>query len=182
MRAETETRKPTATSNGKTAGKTAKKSSTRTETRTERWHRLAEERIARLDEKSLPGLIMLRTCAAVEGMPPADLIVERLKRTRLGGAAVERKPAAPFGEEYNAWIDTDHERNMSTRARDNHEREIVLHMVWNFMDCAGLTHDLVRWYGMRLVLNFYRRGDTGIYPAFHRMVSAALSGLESAVD
>ncbi len=178
MRQTNETRKPTATPNGKTAGKTAKKSITRTE----RWHRLAEESIARLDEKSLPGLIMLRTCAEVEGMHPADLIVDRLKRARFGGKIVEERPADFCGEEYNAWIDTDHERNMSTRARNSHEYEVVSSMLWMFIDCAGLTHDLVRRYGRRFVLNLYRRGDMGIGPAFHRMVSAALAGLKSAAN
>lgn len=173
MRQTNETRKPTATPNGKTAGKTAKKSITRTE----RWHRLAEERIAQLDEKSLPGLILLRTCAEVEGMPPADLIVDRLKRARFGGREVDQRPSDCCGAEYNAWIDTDCERNR--RARDGHEREVVMFMVLDFMHCTCIPDYLLERYGRRFVLNYYRKGDAGIFPAIQRMVSAALAGLET---
>ena len=124
----------TARKDARTAGKTATKN-TNTATRIDRWRRLAEERIARLAESpELPGLAMLRTCAEIEGMTPADLIVDRLTRARAGGKIVERRPKDCCGAEFNAFIDTDYERNMSTRARNNHEREVVTFMIWDFAE------------------------------------------------
>ena len=158
----------------RTAEKTARKDGTRVE----RWHRLAAERIARMDAKTLPGLCLLRACAEVEGMSPAALIVDRLKWTRGGGREVERRPADLLGGEYNAWVDTDNER-AAARVRNHHEYKVVSSMLWNFTGCAGLTDDLAGRYGGRLVRNFYHRGDVGILPAFRRMVSAALAGLEA---
>lgn len=179
MRAKNETRKPTAIPNGKTAGKTAKNNNTRID----RWRGLAEERIARLAESpELPGLAMLRTCAEIEGMTPADLIVDRLTRVRAGGKIVERRPKDCCSAEFNAFIDTDYERNMSTRARNNHEREVVTFMIWDFAEGTWIPRDLVKRYGVQFVRNYYHKGDTGLFAAFHRMATAALSGLKSAVD
>ena len=172
MRATNETRKPTATPNGTTAGKTATKN---TATRTGRWKKLAEERIARLAElPKLPGLAMLQTCAEIEGMTPADLIVDRLTRARAGGKIIEERPEDCCSAEFNAFIDTDYERNMSTRARNNHEREVVTSMIWDFSDCTWIPQDLVERYGVRFVRNYYHKGDTGLFAAFHRMTADAL--------
>lgn len=176
MRATNETRKPTATPNGTTAGKTATKN---TATRTGRWKKLAEERIARLAEsQKLPGLSMLQTCAEIEGMTPADLIVDRLKACRYGGKAVENRPEDYSDQDYaaklDAYIDTDYERNMPTRARNNHEREVVTSMIWDFSDCICIPQDLVERYGARFVRNYYHKGDTGLFAAFHRMTEDAL--------
>lgn len=176
MRATNETRKPTATPNGKTAGETATKN---TATRIDRWNKLAEERIARLAESpKLPGLAMLQTCAEIEGMTPVDLIVERLKACRYGGKTVENNPADYSDPDYtakrNAYIDTDYERNMSTRARNNHEREVVTFMIWDFAQGTWIPQDLVERYGVCFVRNYYHKGDTGLFAAFHRMTADAL--------
>jgi len=182
MRATNETRTPTATPNGKTAGKTATKN-TNTATRIDRWRRLAEERIARLAESpELPGLAMLRACAEIEGMTPADLIVDRLTRARAGGKIIEERPEDCCSAEFNAFIDTNYERNMSTRARNNHEREVVRFMVWDFAQASWIPRDLVKRYGVRFVRNYYHKGDAGLFAAFHRMATAALSGLKSAAN
>ena len=172
MRATNETRKPTATPNGKTAGKPATKN---TATRIDRWKKLAEERIARLAElPKLPGLAMLQTCAEIEGMTPADLIVDRLTRARAGGKIIEERPEDCCSAEFNAFIDTDYERNMSTRARNNHEREVVTFMIWDFSQGTWIPQDLVERYGVRFVRNYYHKGDTGLFAAFHRMTADAL--------
>ena len=144
MRATNETRKPTATPNGKTAGKTATKN-TNTATggispRIDRWRRLAEERIARLEALQYPGLALLRTCAEIEGTTPASLLVDRLTAQRGGGKIVTEKPAGYSGPEWEAFIDTDYERNAPTRTRNNHEREIVNHMEFNFT-FSGIPND-----------------------------------------
>lgn len=186
MRATNETRKPTATPNGKTAGKTATKN-TNTATggispRIDRWRGLAEERVARLDELRYPGLALLRTCAEIEGMTTADLIVDRLTRARAGGKIIEERPKDCCSAEFNAFIDTDYERNMSTRARNNHEREVVTFMVWDFTEGTWIPQDLVKRYGVQFVRKYYHKGDAGLFAAFHRMATAALSGLKSATD
>ena len=144
--------------------------------RVERWHKFAEERIARLAESpELPGLAMLRTCAEIEGMTPADLIVDRLTRARAGGKIVERRPKDCCSAEFNAFIDTDYERNMSTRARNNHEREVVTFMIWNFAEGTWIPQDLVKRYGVQFVRKYYHKGDAGLFAAFHRMATAALA-------
>ena len=179
MSKQTETRKPTATPNGKTAGKTA----TKNNTRIDRWRKLAEERIAWLAKSpELPGLAMLRACAEIEGKTPADLIVDSLIRARAGGKIVEQRHKDCCSPMYNAFIDTDYERNMSTRARNNHEREVVTFMVWDFAQASWIPRDLVKRYGVQFVRNFYQRGDKGLYPAFHRMATAALSGMKPTAD
>ena len=173
MRATNETRKPTATPNGKTAGKTATKN-TNTPTRIDRWRRLAEERIARLDELRYPGLALLRTCAEIEGMTPADLIVDRLKAARYGGKVVTEKPASYFGPEWEAFIDTDYERNAPTRTRNNHEREIVNGMEFSFT-YSGISDDVLNGRGAAFLRCYYRRGDFGLHPAVDRMTADALA-------
>lgn len=173
MRATNETRKPTATPNGKTAGKTATKN-TNTATRIDRWRRLAEERIARLDELRYPGLALLRTCVEIEGKTPADLIVDRLTAQRGGGKIVENRPADYSGPEWEAFIDTDYERNAPTRTRNNHEREIVNHMEFNFT-FSGIPYDLLNGRGAAFLRCYYRRGDVGLHPAVERMTADALA-------
>ena len=167
--------KETARKDARTAGKTAK--NTNTATRIDRWRRFAEERIARLDGVKCPGLALLRTCAEIEGMTPAELIVERLKAERHGGKVVTEEPASCYGPEWNAYIDTDYEQNATTRARNNHEREVVTFMVWDFAQASWIPRDLVKRYGVRFVRNYYHKGDTGLFAAFHRMATAALSRL-----
>ena len=168
------TGKPTATPNGKTAGKTA----TKNNTRIDRWRRLAEELLARLAESpELPGLAMLRACAEIEGTTPADLIVDRLIRARAGGKIVEERPADYCSAEFNAFTDTDYERNMSTRARNNHEREVVTAKIWDFSQASWIPQDLAKRYGVRFVRNYYHRGDASLFAAFHRMATAALDRL-----
>ena len=157
-----------------TAGKTARKSGTRVE----RWHRLAAERIARLDAKTVPGLCLLRACAEAEGMPPAELVVDRLKWTRGGGREVERRPDDIAGGEYNAWTDTYNER-ATARERDRHEYKVVSSMLWLFTGCDGRTDDILWRHAGCFVRNFYHRGDVGIGPAFRRMVASALAVKEA---
>lgn len=169
MRATTET----ARKDARTAGKTATKN-TNTATRIDRWRKLAEERIARLDGLKFPGLALLRTCAEIEGMAPADLIVERLKATRLGGMVVTERPKEYFSPEFNAYEDTDYELNASTRTRNNHERSVVSSMVMNFSSPTWIPADLAKKHGMCFVRAFYRKGDKGLYDAFHRMTADAL--------
>ena len=163
----------------KTAGKTATKN-TNTATRIDRWRRLAEERIARLAKSpELPGLAMLRACAEIEGMTPADLIVDRLTRARAGGKIIEERPEDCCSAKFNAFIDTDYERNMPTRTRNNHEREVVAFMIWDFAEGTWIPQDLVKRYGVQFVRNYYHKGDVGLFAAFHRMATAALARLEA---
>ena len=162
------------TTKRQTAGKTA----TKNNTRIDRWRRLAEERIARLAEPpELPGLAMLRACAEIEGMTPADLIVDRLKRARAGGKIVEEVPERCRAAEFNAYTDTDYERNMSTRARNNHEREVVTFMVWDYAQATWIPQDLAKRHGVQSARHYYHKGDVGLFAAFHRMATAALSRL-----
>ena len=167
----------------KTAGKTATNTNTATggiSPRIDRWRRLAEERVARLAEPpELPGLAMLRTCAEIEGMTPADIIVDRLTRARAGGKIIEERPEDCYSAEFNAFIDTDYERNMSTWARNKHEREVVTSMVWDFAQASWIPQDLVKRYGVRFVRNYYHKGDAGLFAAFHRMTADALARLEA---
>ena len=44
--------------------------------RVERWHKFAEERIERLQELDYPELVLLRECAAIEGVTPAEVFLE----------------------------------------------------------------------------------------------------------
>ena len=151
---------------------------TKNNTRIDRWRGLAEERIARLAESpELPDMTMLQACAEIEGMTPADLIVDRLTRARAGGKIIEERPENCCSAEFNAFIDTDYERNMSTRARNNHEREVVTFMVWNFSQATWIPQDLLKRYGVRFVRNYYHKGDAGLFAAFHRMMTAALDRL-----
>lgn len=170
MSKQNETRRPTATPNGKTAGKTA----TKNNTRIDRWRRLADERIARLDGLKFPGLAMLRTCAEIEGTAPADLIVERLKASRFGGRVVTERPKEYFSPEFNAYEDTDYELNAPTRTRNNHERSVVSSMVMSYSSPTWIPADLAKKYGVCFVRAFYRRGDNGLFAAYHRMASDAL--------
>lgn len=174
MRATNETRKPTATPNGKTAGKTA----TKNDTRIDRWRKLAEERIARLDELHYPGLALLRTCAEIEGMTPASLIVDRLTAQRGGGKIVTEKPNGSSDPEWEAFIDTDYERNAPTRTRNNHERDIVNQMEFNFT-FSRIPDKVLKNHGRAFLLRYYHKGDYGLYPAFQRLVSDALARLEA---
>ena len=167
----------TARKDVRTAGKTATKSNSRID----RWRKLAEERIAWLAKSTeLSGLAMLQACAEIEGMSPADLIMERLICARAGGRIVEERPKDCFSPMYNAFIDTDYERNMSTRARNNHERAVVASMVWDFAQAAWIPRDLVKRYGVQFVRSYYHKGDKGLFAAFHRMATSALSGLGGA--
>lgn len=163
----------TARKDARTAGKTATKN-TNTPTRIDRWRRLAEERIARLDELRYPGLALLRTCAEIEGMTPADLIVDRLKAARYGGKVVTEKPASYFGPEWEAFIDTDYELNTPTRTRNNHEREIVHGMEFSFT-YSGISDDVLNGRGAAFLRCYYRRGDLGLHPAVERMTADALA-------
>lgn len=159
-----------------------KRQQTNNNTRIDRWRKLADERIARLAEsQKLPGLAMLQACAEIEGMTPADLIVDRLKRARAGGKTIEERPENCCSAEFNAFIDTDYERNMSTRARNNHEREVVTYMVWNFADGTWIPQDLLKRYGVQFVRNYYHKGDAGLFDAFHRMMTDALKACGSTV-
>ena len=144
--------------------------------RVERWHKFAEERIARLQELDHPGLAMLRECAAIEGVTPAEMIVDRLVRERCGGAVVEERPADYFSPESNAYTDTEYERG-TARARNAHERSVVADMARKFTDAGCLPVDLMRRHGRRFVRHFYRKGDRGLYAAYLRMVSDALERL-----
>lgn len=167
------------TKDKKTAGKTAtKNTNTATPTRIDRWRKLAEERIAQLDELRYPGLALLRTCAEIEGMTTADLIVERLKSARYGGKVVTEKPADYSGPEWEAFIDTDYERNTPTRTRNNHEREIVNQMEFNFT-FSGIPDDVLNGRGAAFLRCYYRRGDVGLHPAVERMTADALARLEA---
>lgn len=163
----------TARKDARTAGKTATKN-TNTATRIDRWRKLAEERIARLDELRYPGLALLRTCAEIEGMTPADLIVDRLKAARYGGKVVTEKPASYFGPEWEAFIDTDYERNAPTRTRNNHEREIVNSVEFSFT-YSGISDDVLNGRGAAFLRCYYRRGDFGLHPAVDRMTADALA-------
>ena len=153
---------------------TAKKNEAAKATRVDRWRRLADERIARLDELHYPGLALLRTCAEIEGAAPADLIVERLKASRFGGRVVTERPKEYFSPEFNAYEDTDYELNAPTRTRNNHERSVVSSMVMNYSSPTWIPADLMNKYGTDFVRVFYRRGDNGLYAAYHRMATDAL--------
>ena len=165
----TETRTPTATTNGNQGGARALavkvKKSSRGLSRVERWHKFAEERIAQLQDLDHPGLAMLRECAALEGVTPAEMIVDRLARERCGGAVVEERPKHYFTPEDNAYTDTEYER-ATARARNNHERSVVAGMVHNFTDAGCLPIDLIKRHGLCFVRHFYRKGDRGLYPAY----------------
>lgn len=163
----------TARRDARTAGKTATKN-TNTATRIDRWRRLAEERIARLDELHYPGLALLRICAEIEGMTPADLIVDRLTAQRGGGKIVTEKPDGYSGPEWEAFIDTDYERNTPTRTRNNHEREIVNGMEFSFT-YSGISDDVLNGRGAAFLRCYYRRGDFGLHPAVDRMTADALA-------
>ena len=163
----------TARKEARTAGKTATKN-TNTATRIDRWRRLADERIARLDELHYPGLALLRTCAEIEETTPADLIVERLKASRFGGRVVTERPKEYFSPEFNSYEDTDYELNAPTRTRNNHERSVVSSMVMNYSSPTWIPADLMKKYGTDFVRVFYRRGDNGLYDAYHRMATDAL--------
>ena len=163
----------TARKDARTAGKTATKN-TNTATRIDRWRRLAEERIARLDELHYPGLALLRTCAEIEGMTPADLIVDRLTAQRGGGKIVTEKPDGYSSPEWEAFIDTDYERNAPTRTRNNHEREIVNSVEFSFT-YSGISDDVLNGRGAAFLRCYYRRGDFGLHPAVDRMTADALA-------
>ena len=177
MIAENETRTPTATTNGNQGGARALavevKKASRGMSRVERWHKLAEERIEQLRGCDVPWVDLLLECAAVEGVTPAALIVERLARERLGGAVVEERPEDYFCPEFKAWDDSRHERG-PTRARNAHERSVVSDMIHCFTFAVCLHHDLVKRYGRRFVRNFYHAGDMGLYAANRRMMEYAL--------
>lgn len=176
MIAENETRTPTATTNGNQGGARALavevKKSSRGMSRVERWHKLAEERIEQL-RGAVPWVDLLLECAAVEGVTPAELIVDRLARERLGGAVVEERPADYFCPEFKAYEDTMYERG-ATRARNAHERSVVSDMTHRFTFAVCLHHDLVKRYGRLFVRHFYRKGDEGLYAANRRMMADAL--------
>lgn len=179
MRAKTD---ETAREDARTAGKTATKN-TNTATggispRIDRWRRLAEERVARLEALRYPGLALLRTCAEIEGMTPADLIVDRLTTQRGGGKVVTEKPDGYSGPEWEAFIDTDYERNTPTRTRNNHEREIVNGMEFSFT-YSGISDDVLNGRGAAFLRCYYRRGDVGLHPAVERMTMDALARLEA---
>ena len=163
-----------------TAGQTAKN----TNTRIDRWRRLAEERIARLEEPPRHnGLDLLRICAEIEGLTPADLIVERLKAERFGGRVVESEPSDFSAPDYtarrNAYVDTDYELNAPTRTRNNHEREIVNGMEFHFT-FLNIPDHVLKDRGRAFLLRFYRKGDVGLHPAVDRMTESALSALDRA--
>ena len=147
--------------------------------RVERWHKFAEERIARLQELDYPELVLLRECAAIEGVTPAELIVDRLLRTRCGGAVIGERPEHCFTPEFNAYLDTEYER-ATARARNTHERSVVSDMVHWFTVAGSMTTDLVKLHGRRFVRHFYRTGDVGLYAANTRFVSDALERLRKA--
>ena len=173
----TETRTPTATTNGNQGGARALavevKKASRGMSRVERWHKLAEERIEQLRGCDVPWVDLLLECAAVEGVTPAELIVDRLARERLGGAVVEERPAEYFCPEFKAYEDTRYER-APTRARNAHERSVVSDMTHRFTGAVCLQHDLVKLYGRLFVRHFYRKGDDGLYAANKRMMADAL--------
>ena len=170
----------TARKDARTAGKTATKN-TNTATRIDRWRRLAEERIARLDELRYPGLALLRTCAEIGGMTPADLIVDRLTAQRGGGKIVTEKPDGYSGPEWEAFIDTDYELNTPTRTRNNHEREIVNGMEFSFT-YSGISDDVLNGRGAAFLRCYYRRGDVGLHPAVERMTADALARCAETAD
>ena len=166
----------TARKDARTAGKTAKNNNTRID----RWRRLAEERIARLEEPPRHnGLDLLRICAEIEGLTPADLIVERLKAERCGGRVVTKRPDSCCSPEWDAYIDTDYEQNASPQSRNRHEREVVGSMQFNFTFLNIPDHVLGN-RGRAFLLRFYRKGDVGLRPAVDRMAEAALAALDCA--
>ena len=141
--------------------------------RVERWHKLAVERIEQLRGCDAPWVAMLQECALIDGVTPAELIVDRLARERLGGAVVEERPADYFCPEFKAYEDTRYER-APTRARNAHERSVVSDMTHRFTGAVCLQHDLVKRYGRLFVRHFYRKGDNGLYAANKRMMADAL--------
>ena len=166
----------------KTAGKTATAGQTaqNTNTRIDRWRRLAEERIAQLEDPPRHnGLDLLRICAEIEGLTPADLIVERLKAERCGGRVVTKRPDSCCGPEWDAYIDTDYEQNAPTQSRNRHEREVVSSMQFHFTFLNIPDHVLGN-RGRAFLLRFYRKGDVGLRPAVNRMAEAALAALDCA--
>ena len=173
----TETRTPTATTNGNQGGARALavevKKASRGMSRVERWHKLAEERIEQLRGCDVPWVALLQECAEIEGVTPAELIVDRLARERLGGAVVEERPAEYFCPTFKAYEDTMYERG-PTRARNAHERSIVSDMAHRFTGAVCLQHDLVKRYWRLFVRHFYRKGDDGLYAANKRMMADAL--------
>lgn len=173
----TETRTPTATTNGNQGGARALavevKKASHGMSRVERWHKLAEERIEQLRGCDVPWVALLQECAEIEGVTPAALIVERLARERLGGAVVEERPADYFCPEFKAYEDTLHER-AATRTRNAHECSIVSDMVHRFTSAVCLTADLVKRHGRLFVRHFYHKGDAGLYAANKRMMADAL--------
>ena len=60
------------------------------------------------------------------------------------------------------------------RSRNNHEREVVTFMIWDFAQGTWIPQDLVERYGVRFVRNYYHKGDAGLFAAFHRMTADAL--------
>lgn len=184
MIAENETRTPTATPNGKQGGARALAvkvkiasalKASRGMSRAERWRMFAEERIEQL--KDYTGLDLLQECAAVEGVTPAELIVDRLARERCNGAVVEERPAEYFCPKFRAYEDTEYERG-TVRSRNAHERRVVSNMVWSFTNVNGLTPDLEKRYGRCFVRRFYRKGDNYLGAAFRRFVLDALERIE----
>jgi hypothetical protein len=129
--------------------------------RVERWHKFAEERIARLQNGDFPGLDMLRECVV---------------RERCGGAVVEERPKHYFSPEFNAYTDTEYERG-TARSRNAHERSVVADMVYYFTSAGNLPVDLMKRHGRRFVRHFYRKGNRGLYEAYLRMVTDALERL-----
>ena len=107
-------------------------------------------------------------------MTPADLIVDRLTRARAGGKIIEERPEDCCSAEFNAFIDTNYERNMPTRTRNNHEREIVNQMEFNFT-FSGISDDVLNGRGAAFLRCYYRRGDVGLHPAVNRMTADALA-------
>ena len=137
-----------------------------------RWRKIAEKRLAQLEELQHPELFLLKTCAEIEGITPADLIVERLKDARGGGENVTEEPPSMCCPDYEAYTDTEYEQ-AGTVARNNHEREKVNQMIFEF-SYVGVCRDMLPGYGEAFLRRWYCPGDFGVRPALERMVADAL--------
>ena len=142
--------------------------------RIERWRRFAGEKLDILREKLSARVAIVDACAEIEGVAPVDLIVKSLERSRFGGRVVEKEPKDILSPEWEAYVDTDYERNGKPLARNNHEREKVSFAVGAFTD-VRIPYSFSARELRRFARTFYRKGDLDSFPAFCRMVKSVLA-------
>ena len=186
--ATNETRTPTATPNGKrNGGARALAGKTDPCGRIARWREIAAQQFAikEADGKSgnvysACGCALIRACAEIEGLDPAEFIVRKLKHERADGMVILSKKCVNTRPESAAHTDTWYERHETPRSRHAHEVDVVRSALYDFITWTDLPRDYVRRHGVRFVRTFYRKGDIGLYPAFRRFVKFGFTSARGA--